>query len=588
MNQTNRQANPADVRHIAAGIELPKKHYCDQPYTVITPDGNWLCVMTTGTGAEGEADQHIVATISEDEGRTWSELIDIEPPGPPESSWVTPFLAPGGRVYVFYTYNSANMREVQGNGRVFQRVDTLGDYVFKYSDDNGRTWSSERYPIPVRAFAIDRGNPYGGEVRFFWSVCKPIVHKGDFYVALSKVGNFGVGFMESSEGVILRSDNLLTEPDPGRIRWETLPGGDIGLRAPASAVADEHNLVSMDDGSLYCIYRTVEGSNCAAYSRDDGRTWTEPAHAVYTPGGRKLRHPRAANFVRKFSNGRYLLWFHNHGHDCRSNPAEAYLDRNPAWFTGGIEKDGFIHWSEPEIVLYDDNPNTRISYPDFLETADGRFYITETQKTIARIHQVDRTLLEGLWQQHMNREITDRGLVLAAAGPELSPGASLRMPALPELSAGGGFTLDLWVSFRELKAGQVLLDTRDAGGRGIVVKTTEEAAVSIMLSDGRTTASWDSDPGLLQTGAPHHLVIIVDGGPKAILFVIDGRLCDGGERRPFGFGRFSPFLKQVGGSGQLAVAPSLEGTLHGLRLYDRYLRVSEAVGNFRAGLPSRG
>ena len=38
-----------------------------------------------------------------------------------------------------------------------------------------------------------------------------------------------------------------------------------------------------------------------------------PAYAVYTPGGRRIKHPRAANFVRKFSNGKFLYWFHNHG-----------------------------------------------------------------------------------------------------------------------------------------------------------------------------------------------------------------------------------------------------------------------------------
>ncbi|TNJ66062.1 exo-alpha-sialidase [Paenibacillus hemerocallicola] len=263
-----------DLRNIATGIGLPKKHYCDQPYTIVAGNGNWLCILTTGSGKEGDSDQHIVATISTDEGRTWSGLIDIEPPGPPESSWVTPFVAPSGRVYVFYTYNGKNMREVLGSTLYARkRVDTLGDIAFKYSDDLGYTWSKE------------------------------------------------------------------------------------------------------------CCY---------AYSRDDGHTWTAPAHAVYTPGGRKIKHPRVANFVRKLSNGNYLLWYHNHGKNNRNSPSSAYADRNPAWFAGGIKKDGFIHWSKPEIVLYDDNPNTR--YPGFLETADGRFFIMETQKTIARIHQVDRCL----------------------------------------------------------------------------------------------------------------------------------------------------------------------------------------------------
>ena len=42
-------------------------------------------------------------------------------------------------------------------------------------------------------------------------------------------------------------------------------------------------------------------------------------------------------------------------------------------------------------------------------------------------------------------------------------------------------------------------------------------------------------------------------------------------------------LADVSGSGVLHAAPSLSGQLHSLRVYDRCLRTSEAVGNFRAG-----
>ncbi len=39
-----------------------------------------------------------------------------------------------------------------------------------------------------------------------------------------------------------------------------------------------------------------------------------------------------------------------------------------------------------------------MSYPDLIEQ-DGRYWITETQKTVARVHSVDPELLEGLWKQ---------------------------------------------------------------------------------------------------------------------------------------------------------------------------------------------
>lgn len=261
-----------------------------------------------------------------------------------------------------------------------KRVDSLGVYAYKYSDDQGRTWSESRYKIPMRLFECDKANTYGGDFLFFWGVGKPFIHKNAAYVCASKVGGFGHGFFETNEGVLFRCANLLTESDPTQHNWETLPDGEIGMRAPRGPIAGEMNATPMNDGSLYCTYRTIDGFSCAAYSRDDGHTWTPPAYMSDAPGGRLVKNPRAANFVRRFSNGKYLYWFHHHGGevlgratgpDADPGGGRGYESRNPVWLAGGVEKDGYIHWSQPEIVLYDEDPGIRISYPDFIEQ-DGR------------------------------------------------------------------------------------------------------------------------------------------------------------------------------------------------------------------------
>ncbi len=56
-----------------------------------------------------------------------------------------------------------------------------------------------------------------------------------------------------------------------------------------------------------------------------------------------------------------------------------------------------IHWGQPEVVLYAHDRETRISYPDFIED-DGQLYITETQKSTARVHKVPDWLLSRLWE----------------------------------------------------------------------------------------------------------------------------------------------------------------------------------------------
>lgn len=386
-----------DPRNIRYGYEIPSEGYCDQPYVVKAHDGAWLCVMTTGKGREGEPGQHIVATRSTDLGKTWSPLIDIEPADGPEASWAMPLITPSGRIYVFYTHNAENLREVlvdPGHEHLRHRVDSLGEYAFKCSEDGGRTWTPERYYMPVREMAVDRNNPYGGRVRFFWGVGKPITRDGVMYFGFAKIGRFGEGFAAGSETCFMRSDNILSEQEPAKIRWETLPEGEHGLRSPEGDIAEEPSLVALSDGSLFCTYRTVAGRPCHAYSRNGGRTWTPPALMTYYPGGPLVSHPRAANFVRRLSNARYLYWFHNHD-------GKGYEGRNPAWLLGGVERDStegkVICWSRPQVVLYDEDRNTRISYPDFIED-NGRLFITETQKTTARVHEVEPELLELLWK----------------------------------------------------------------------------------------------------------------------------------------------------------------------------------------------
>lgn len=615
-----------DNRLVPAGWEIPTKHYSDQPYVVKTDDDAWLCIMTTGSGVEGATGQHVTSTRSTDQGHTWSDLVAVEPPDGVEASYAVLLKTDSGRIYAFYNHNTDNLRWVRADNPPYKdgkcyRVDSLGHFVFKYTDDHGHTWSEERYEIPVREMAIDRENADGGKVRYFWNVGRPIVHEGAAFVSLHKVGGFGEGFFTSSEGVLLKSDNIMTESDPAKIRWETLPDGDFGLRTPPGGgpVAEEHSYSVLSDGSFYSVYRTIDTYPAFAYSRDGGHTWTEPQYKRYA-NGRLMKHPRAANFAWKCENGNYIYWFHNHGGNW-------YEDRNPVWLSGGVEVDTpegrVIQWSQPEIALYDDDTYIRMSYPDLVEDG-GEYYLTETQKDAARVHLIDKTLLEGMWAQF------DEGGTVAQEGCilELKDAipATVDLPTLPlfnrrdtsradygQLDLRAGFTLELWLRFDSLEGGQIILDKRAANGQGLALQTTDRGAVEIILNDGRLENRWDSDPGMLQTGKLHHLVIVVDGGPKIITFIIDGVLCDGGDDRQFGWGRFSPQLRhvsaQVGNrsvspgnksaeqgeeispsgrlraeSEALSVAPQFQGGIEALRVYNRYLRTSEAIGNFKAGV----
>ncbi|MGE4489862.1 MAG: hypothetical protein AB7E95_10005, partial [Kiritimatiellales bacterium] len=253
------QDNSNDWRLLENGTIIPvSSGYADQPYFLRADDGALILICTTGSGSEGEAGQHVVSIRSTDDGQTWDPPVSLEPPGGLESSYAVMLKADGGRIYAFYNHNTENVRQVPGDCAAYpdgwcRRVDSLGHFVFKYSDDHGKSWSEKRYPIDVREFKIDRENTSGGKIRYFWNVGKPFAYQGKGYVPLHKVGGFGVDFFTRSEGVLLCSSNILTEADPKKIRFKTLPDGDIGIQAPVGAgpIAEEHSFVVLSDGTFF-------------------------------------------------------------------------------------------------------------------------------------------------------------------------------------------------------------------------------------------------------------------------------------------------------------------------------------------------
>ncbi len=159
------------------------------------------------------------------------------------------------------------------------------------------------------------------------------------------------------------------------------------------------------------------------------------------------------------------------------------------------------------------------------------------------------------------------------------------MPSIPSLEQGG-FTVDFWIRFSELSPGQTVLDARSGSGKGIAITMSDRYTLKVTLNDGTHEASWDSDPGFhagtLKVGTWQHVAFVADGGPKIITVMVDGVLNDGGPVREFGWGRFPVELHDVNGLPAARIG-GLFGEIKLLRIYDRYLRTSELMGNWRAG-----
>jgi hypothetical protein len=566
-------------KNIESGAVIPTEinGYCDQPSIVVAKDGSWVCTVTTAKGTEGCSDQHVTILRSYDWGENWTEPVrlEIEEDGRYwESSYSKLLVAPNGYIFCFYCYNA---EQIDIRGGPVSRYDMGGNFCFRFSDDHGKTWS-KRIRIPVRDYAIDHWKPLvhqGHELRLFWNVAKPFIRERKVYISLTKISNLDK-FMAHTEGVLLCSDTLLE--DPFHAEWETLPDGDIGIRGVAGGgtVAEEHSMVCLSDGAIYSTFRTVDGYAGLAISRDGGHHFA-PSRWLSDADGRLIKNSRAANFLWPVAPGKYLYWYQN----C-SYPG--YYPRNPAWVCAVIEQDSaegkMLIWSQPEILLYHESSSVGFSYPD-LVIDQGRYFITETNKITARVHEIPTSFVEKLFNQFTISQVEQNNLIEKTGNKFFQ---LLKISSFikqdkhagnnAQFTTGIGYTFDFWVDGH--KEGTLLNLTGEAGCI-IKVDTGHDGAVKLYVIDLRECSLVESSPGLLN-GQRQHLCIVLDGASRVVTFIVNGRLDDGGPDRIFGWGLISRSVTGLKGQCQGFLGPAV----HQFRFYERALTTTECIGNYRA------
>lgn len=538
-----------DPRHIENGLPIPTEGaaYLDQPYVVKTKSGKWLCMMTLGTTGEMEEDScnASFAALSSDQGQSWTPFKKCN-----RLHYAIPYITQSGRIY------------------------SISPLAFTFSDDEGETWSAK------------------SELGFFkdehsaWSVCPAKEIDGKVYIIFARIGLPNPP--RETDVFLLVSDNLATETDPEKIEWYLLPKNDEGIRGPDWSSPDhrseEPHFQQLSDGTFYCVFRTDQGHIATAKSTDKGLTWTPGEKLRYANTGAPIKQPLACPSLWKCNNGKFLLFVHNNGRSYTgTEPWEAYADRNPAWLCGGIEKDGDILWSQPDICLYLDNISNargRISYPGFLEDA-GKTFIFETEKEKARTHEIPQQLLDGLWNQLENKTRVTDSIQLEVASPKpnreyecrkLPPFASKKNDTFPR----GGFCLDFILTLTESPAAGTPLSTLNENEEGFEIRLTNDGRLQTLIADNQVSNVWKSDAGHIRPGK-NHVSINIDGGPCIISYVINGAFNDGGETRQFGWGRFGRNLFHVNSGSPLRIGDMVSD----LTVYHRVLTTSEAIGNFR-------
>ena len=567
-----------DSRFINNGIEIPTAGgYADQPSIVTLSDGTFVCATTTGTGEEGAAGEYVSVMRSTDGGKTWSEGTPVE-----DLEWESAYAVlvtdRFDRIYCMYNYNLDHYKKGEFEAH---RFDMGGTYCMKYSDDKGVSWS-ERIIIDVAVTDIDTRYPFfpkagnGKQYRFMWNVARPFIDGDDLYLMLGKpfLGVRGQYNFETSRGVLLVARGIVQNP---RTPFVTLPeGAKELLPRPGDKITEEHCCVKLSDGTLFCTSRTEKGYPLVFVSHDDGKTFTDgfiPKHV----GGLPVKQPRAANFLWKLKNGKFLYWFHNVGN-------MGYEFRNPAWCAPAFEVDTEngkeLVYGQPEILFYHTGDMLSISYPDLVEH-EGKLLITETQKFIARIHTVSDKLQNAL--------LTQDTVCARLEGVSM---ADLKASGVPtqtyckknhsdreewkEVLANGGTT---WIFEGEFKPGDKVISAYDKRRGGFKVEVAEDGTLSCYAAGEAANFTVESSINVCD-GKKHHVAWITDTSACISYLVIDGVFDNGGNVSECGW-KFVPRQLSV-----IRAVPvvSLGENISDVRLISNAILTADAIGDYRASL----
>jgi len=595
---------------------------------------------------EGAAGEKMIAMQTRDNGKTWSDPVDIDTEydlqtSHQASAYGSVVARPdGSRVFALWVQNINNVENLPGEDpNPLFRADMLGNFLWKYSDDQGSTWSDDRYTIPVPFTYIESVNSFseahGGtgnetKTQIMWEVdTVKTMSNGTVLFAFTKIGTYAVAPPE--EMYIMASHNLLVEEDPEKVEWVMWPEGWHGPGAvnhlddeADDAVAEESHVVPINNETqLYMTFRQAYGYMGQAYSQvgNFGADWGESSFAEYMPtwagsveGGDWVKQCRGPMTPVRQKNNLILMIYYNTEMLAAFASTAPVSDRNLLWLTVGLEdSDGLVKWSQPELTLYDRDRAKWHGYCDVITTNDGHVYISETYKgppeSEARTHKVSDELLEKLYGQMDNKDVTSG--VTASFDNSRGDLDYLQIPSDTEAfnfrlypREKYGFTFDLRLpggdreelvvkmgdENRDDDSGVTILDSTDANDHGVKLERFFNGTVKITLTDADgMTASHMTDPTcsaqLAVRADWHQLAVIVDGGPKLIMLMVDGKLCDGGriDRAIYpddwknGHSFFNPLLGDTSGKNKFKIGDVLRG-----RFYDRVLFTSELIGNFRS------
>lgn len=288
------------------------------PSLAVTANGRIWSVWYAGITPDEDFNNYVVVAASDDKGKTWKEVLVIDPDGPGPVRAYDPqvWIDPDGKLWIFWAQVIDEEESKHNNG--------INAGVWAMATNNA-----------------DTDNPSWSEPKRLTEgvmMCKPIVLTSGEWV------------LPASTWRIQNSAKAVVSTDHGQ-NWQVRGAVNV----PETVWnCDEHMIVERKDGTLWMLVRTKYGIG-ESISNDKGFTWSSLIPS-------KIQHTVARFFIRRLNSGNLLLVKHG--------PIEMRIGRTH--LMAFISKDDGLSWSNGLLL----DERSVVSYPDGQQTQDGTIYIT--------------------------------------------------------------------------------------------------------------------------------------------------------------------------------------------------------------------
>lgn len=279
------------------------------PSMAVAPKGRLWATWYAGVTPAEDLNNYVVLSTSGDDGKTWTEVLTVDPDGggPVRSFDPELWVSPDGRLFHFWAQMEKGRRDAE-----------LGVWCIETSESDA---AQPTLSAPRRI---------GDGVM----MCKPLaLSSGEWVLPISR-------WREHDE-----SAQMIVSTDAGKT-WTRRGGCNVPKDVRQF---DEHLFVERRDGSLWLLVRTTYGIG-ESVSTDRGKTWPElkPSGILHTP---------SRFFVRRLASGNLLLVKHG--------PLDTRTSRSH--LTAFLSKDDGKTWSGGLML----DERLGVSYPDGQQTPDG-------------------------------------------------------------------------------------------------------------------------------------------------------------------------------------------------------------------------